>query len=71
MACFDGVSMSGWIKCSERLPKKFEKVLVYGELCLGTTIAFGLINEKGTWSLLPVLNEVYYWQPLPLPPEDL
>ncbi|HGE8334238.1 TPA: DUF551 domain-containing protein [Serratia marcescens] len=63
--------MSGWIKCSERMPRPACMVLVYG----GKDYEFGnLINgnlkifHMGEWMFPDV--EITHWMPLSEPPTD-
>lgn len=57
-----------WIKCSERLPGKWENVLVYD----GDYIVLAAFVD-GMWmpasAALPLAG-ITHWMPLPQPPED-
>ena len=50
-----------WVSCEERLPKIYERVLVFGEGGVST----GYINRAGDWDA-DVAPE--FWAPLPQPP---
>lgn len=55
-----------WIPVTERLPKKYVRVLVYSKATrMGRSIDF--INSDGNWYTTP---KVTHWMPLPEPPES-
>lgn len=60
--------MSEWIKCSERLPKINECVIVYSE----DDHEFAYLINRETWIEWHSGNEldVTHWMPLPDPPKD-
>ena len=62
--------MSRWIKCSDELPPVFTRVLVYGKWFGNYITTVGMVDNKGTWKHLPVLEFITHWQPLPQPPKD-
>ena len=60
-----------WIKCSDELPPVLTRVLVYGKWYNSNVIGIGLRADDNDWMILPALESVIYWRPLPPPPEDL
>ena len=68
--------MSNWIKCSERLPKEFESVLVYGieeyNDPKSRFIAWRVGNHmsKRFYSNNGECGKVTHWQQLPEPPKE-
>ena len=55
-----------WIPVTERLPEKYNRVLVYSKATrMGRGIDF--INADGNWFST---QKVSHWMPLPQPPED-
>lgn len=59
-----------WIKCSDKLPPVYTRVLVYGKWYNSNIITIGLRDNENNWKFVPALESVIYWQPLPQPPED-
>ena len=59
-----------WIKCSDRLPEKGKKVLMFSDI-----IWMGFINKRGHWVDWHDWNKpdypVTHWQPLPEKPESV
>lgn len=65
--------MTNWIKCSERLPKKGDIVLVwmvdtywFSEL---DGDDFMIYADGGSWKVADN-KDVTHWMPLPAPPEE-
>lgn len=55
-----------WVSCDERLPEKYDRVLVYSKATrMGRSIDF--VNADGNWYTTP---KVTHWMPLPEPPEE-
>lgn len=61
---------NGWIKCSDKLPPVYTRVLVYGKWYNSNIITIGLRDNENNWKFVPALESVIYWQPLPQPPEE-
>ena len=65
--------MSGWIKCSERLPRKNQSVLVVRV----NNVANMYLRKDGLWytdgygvSCLKGFDDITHWMPLPPAPEE-
>lgn len=59
-------NQSRWITVTERLPEKYDRVLVYSKATrMGRSIDF--INSDGNWYTTP---KVTHWMPLPQPPKE-
>jgi len=61
---------NAWIKCSDKLPPVYARVLVYGKWYNSNIITIGLRDNENNWKFFPALESVIYWQPLPEPPKD-
>ena len=59
-----------WIKCSDKLPPVYTRVLVYGKWYNSNIITIGLRDNENNWNFFPALESVICWQPLPEPPKD-
>ncbi|MDG9785311.1 DUF551 domain-containing protein [Metapseudomonas otitidis] len=68
--------MSQWIKCSERMPKPNQEVLVYrkgNRASHGPFFAKAKNREMHPWEYLDgdtCYMAITHWMPLPEPPED-
>lgn len=66
--------MSGWIKCSERMPDDGECVLVFhpggGVMQITFFFAYGKWWDAAESDDGHHANHYTHWQPLPSPPED-
>ena len=62
--CYYLERMPKWIPVSERLPKKFELVLVYPKV---VTMRTDFIKDNGKWFNSPCVT---HWMPLPEPPKE-
>ena len=61
---------NAWIKCSDKLPPVYARVLVYGMWYNSNIITIGLRDNENNWKFFPALESVICWQPLPEPPKD-
>ena len=61
---------NAWIKCSDKLPPVYARVLVYGKWYNSNIITICLRDNENNWKFFPALESVIYWQPLPEPPKD-
>lgn len=68
--------MSQWIKCSERMPREGENVIVYDnfrQVHEGNYLQYG---DLVCWELYSYNSSYYdeikvtYWMPLPEPPQE-
>ena len=63
----NGVTIQKWIPVKERLPERFETVIV----CLDdNTRSIAFLSEGDVWIAMWVLSGVTHWMPLPEPPKE-
>lgn len=73
--------MNQWIKCSEKLPEPFEKVLVIFQIEEAPVRHFfvGYMDDNKEWYLLYLYESIpinkaklipLFWMPLPEPPSE-
>lgn len=69
--------MADWIKCSERMPDEFDKVLLvaYGKVVYYGWYCGVLPNNHETWrdseGSIYWDDDVTHWMPLPEPPKEV
>ncbi|ELZ3650028.1 DUF551 domain-containing protein [Salmonella enterica] len=67
--------MSGWIKCSERMPDDMSDVLVTDGSDIGFMWWAGVARSGGRWDSWDKRyaldsDEITHWMPLPEPPTE-
>ena len=65
---------NGWIKCSERMPRDWELVIVHGGVAVYGPDKHGKwawFSKTGSSNGRPIEWPVTYWQPLPDSPEGI
>lgn len=62
-----------WIPCSEKLPERFQKVIVCREIEKGVYIVEQGYKDVGDWWKVygAMTEKVTHWMPMPLPPEEV
>lgn len=69
------INATSWIKCSDRLPKDFERKLIFS-ICDGICTArysndYWDLDPKGDYATGGYIPEVTHWAELPEKPYDL
>lgn len=62
-----------WIPCSEKLPERFQKVIVCREIEKGVYLVEQGYKDVGDWWKVygTRTKKVTHWMPMPLPPEEV
>ena len=60
-----------WIKCSDRLPRLYENVLIYGNGINNHIQTSFLFNNEGHREWQEKYWIPTHWMPLPQPPKDM
>ena len=66
----NGVTVQGWISVKDRMPERYEYVLLWDSM--DRDIFIGVLDDKREWYVPGYQDEIFritHWMPLPQPPK--
>lgn len=66
-------SVSRWVSVKDRMPQRYENVLIAVKWNDKYVVDFGYIDECGEWTIFSefdIRHKITHWMPLPKPPKE-